>query len=143
MKKFKKNVVNYLTQEGTYLPPADALLSMSELFSVSINEILSGKRLRTEEYREAAEENLQKAIRESSFTVQERMEFFKKKWLKDHWVDLLLIGLVIIAVYVTGFILRDSFIGLVAVLLLVLAHGWRNNTMMAYVEGHVFGKPSK
>jgi len=27
-------------ETGTYLPPADALLAMSELFEVSINEIL-------------------------------------------------------------------------------------------------------
>ena len=33
-------------ETGTYLPPADALLSMSMLFDVSINEILSGKRLK-------------------------------------------------------------------------------------------------
>lgn len=34
-----------LTRAGTYLPPAEALLEMSELFGVSINELLSGKRL--------------------------------------------------------------------------------------------------
>ncbi len=32
-------------ETGTYLPPAEALLAMSELFGVSINELLSGKRL--------------------------------------------------------------------------------------------------
>jgi len=30
----------------------------------------------------------------------------------------------------------------VAVLLLVLAHGWRNNAMMTYVEKKVFEGPS-
>ena len=49
-------------ETGTYLPPAEALLAMSELFSVSINEILSGKRLSEEEYRAAAEENLEHAM---------------------------------------------------------------------------------
>ena len=47
-------------ETGVYLPPADALLRMSELFDVSINEILSGKKLSKEEYKEAAEENLSK-----------------------------------------------------------------------------------
>ncbi len=46
-------------ETGAYLPPAEALLAMSNLFSVSINEILSGKRLGEEEYRAAAEENLE------------------------------------------------------------------------------------
>ena len=41
-------------ETGSYLPPADALLAMSQLFDVSVNEILSGKRLTAEEYKEAA-----------------------------------------------------------------------------------------
>lgn len=49
-------------ETGAYLPPAEALLAMSDLFSVSINEILSGKRLSEEEYRAAAEENLEHVI---------------------------------------------------------------------------------
>ena len=49
-------------ETGTYLPPAEVLLAMSDLFSVSINEILSGKRLSEEEYRAAAEENLEQAM---------------------------------------------------------------------------------
>ena len=32
-------------ETGTYLPSAEMLLSMSKLFDVSINELLSGKRL--------------------------------------------------------------------------------------------------
>ena len=42
-------------ENGYYLPPADVLLAMSQLFDVSVNEILSGKRLLAEEYKEAAE----------------------------------------------------------------------------------------
>jgi len=34
-----------------YSPLADALKTMSEIFGVSINEILSGKRLTAKEYR--------------------------------------------------------------------------------------------
>ncbi|MGN0325894.1 MAG: hypothetical protein ACI4DW_06265 [Lachnospiraceae bacterium] len=36
---------------------------MSELFGVSINELLSGKRLSYDEYRQAAEENLKQTIK--------------------------------------------------------------------------------
>ncbi len=35
---------------GNYLPPVKALSIMSPLFDVSMNEIVSGKRLSTEEY---------------------------------------------------------------------------------------------
>ena len=32
-------------ETGVYMPPADALMKMSELFGVTVNELLSGKRL--------------------------------------------------------------------------------------------------
>ena len=79
-------------ETGTYLPPADTLLILSELFNVTINEILSGKRLSKEEYRDAAEENLKQSIKTSSFSLKEKMDYFKKKWLKEHIAIMFLWG---------------------------------------------------
>lgn len=70
-------------ETGTYLPPAEALLAMSELFGVSINELLSGKRLSEAEYKEAAEENLKQTVKTSSFTLKDRIDFYKNKWLRE------------------------------------------------------------
>ena len=44
----------------------------------------------------------------------------------------------ITSLFVTGFFLRNSVVGYIAILLLILAHGWRNNTMMAYVERNAY-----
>lgn len=125
-------------ETGTYLPPADSLLAMSELFHVSINEILTGKHLQTEEYQKAAEENLAQVIRESSFSLNEKVDFYKKKWLKDHTALLIFLGLCIAGVYLTGFLLKQPLISILAVLLCILAHGWRNNAMMTYVEQRAY-----
>ena len=62
----------------------------------------------------------------------------KKKWLKDHTAIMVFIGLCIVAVFVAGAIMKNPLIGYAAILMLVLAHGWRNNTMMTYVEKHAF-----
>jgi len=70
-------------ETGAYLPPAEALLAMSDLFSVSINEILSGKRLSEEEYRAAAEENLEHVI--------QRKVPKMKKWLTGICIALALV----------------------------------------------------
>lgn len=83
-------------ETGTYLPPAEALLAMSELFGVSINELLSGKRLSEAEYRQAAEENLKQTVKTSSFTLKDRIDFYKSKWLKEHRVIMILIGIGIV-----------------------------------------------
>ncbi len=55
---------------------------MGEMFNVSINEILSGKKLTDEEYKQAAENNLTQTIKDSSFALKDKLEFYKKKWLK-------------------------------------------------------------
>lgn len=121
-------------ETGTYLPPADALLAMSEMFGISINEILTGKRLTVEEYKQAAEENLAQTIKASSFMLKDRIDFFKKKWLKEHIAIMCVWGVCILATFVVGGVLKESLIGMIAILLLVMGHGWRNNAMMAYVE---------
>lgn len=125
-------------ETGVYLPPADALLALSETFGVTINEILSGKRLSDTEYKQAAEENLTQTIKESSFNLKDKIAYYKRKWLKEHIADMVFIGICIAGVFVAGIILRNSSVGFASIVMLVLAHGWRNNTMMAYVEDHAY-----
>ena len=125
-------------ETGTYLPSAEMLLSMSKLFDVSINELLSGKRLTQEEYKVAAEENLRQVIKASSFTLKEKIAFYKKKWLKEHIAAMCCWGIGIITVLVMGVILTLPFLVAAAMLLLLVGHAWRNNTIMAYVERNAF-----
>lgn len=95
-------------ENGTYLPPADVLQSMSELFDVSINEILSGKRLTLEQHKQTAEENHAAEIKVSSFTLAERIVFFKKKWLKEHIALLAFTGICILLTFASGIILKNT-----------------------------------
>ena len=125
-------------ETGTYLPSAEALQAMSELFGVSINEILSGKKLTGEEYRAAAEENLRQTVRTSDFSLKEKMDFYQKKWLKEHVAAMCCWGIGIITVLVVGIILGLPILISAAMLLLLAGHAWRNNTMMAYVERNAF-----
>ncbi len=130
-------------ETGTYLPPAEALLAMSELFGVSINELLSGKRLSEAEYKAAAEENLKQTVRTSSFTLKDRIDFYKSKWLKEHRTIMILIGIGIVGVLLVGIILKNAWLIGTTFILLLLAHVWRNNTMMAYVEDNAFDGSGK
>ena len=127
-------------ETGKYLPPADILLLMSELFDVSINELLAGQRLSDDEYKQTAEKNLTEVIRSSSFTNKDEIDFFKKKWLKDHIFIMIVIGICVLGVLVVGIILQNPILCSVSVILLLLVHIWRYNTMMAYVEKHIYDK---
>ena len=91
-----------------------------------------------EEYREAAEENLRQTINASSFSLKEKIDYFKKKWLKEHIAMMVLWGMCIIGVFIAGIILSKVLLVSGSVILLVLGHGWRNNTMMTYVEQNAF-----
>lgn len=130
-------------ETGTYLPPAEMLLSMSELFSVSINEILSGRRLSDEEYKKSAEENLRQTVAASSFEVKERLEYFKKKWLREHIAPMIIMGIIVIAVFAAGFAVKNSLVGYLAVLLAVVFHGYRHNAMMSYAEARAYDGTGK
>lgn len=125
-------------ETGVYLPPADMLLALGELFHVNVNEILSGKRLTDAEYKKAAEENLTQAIKASSFSLKDKIEFFKKKWLKEHIAIMVVIGICIIAVLIVGILIKNLVLISITPILILAAHAWRNNTMMAYVERKVY-----
>ena len=119
-------------ETGVYLPPADVMLVLGELFSVSVNEILD------DEYKEAAEENLTQVIKASSFSLKDKIEFFKKKWLKEHIAIMIFIGICIIAVFIAGILINNVILVSITPLLIAVAHAWRNNTMMAYVERNAY-----
>jgi len=130
-------------ETGTYLPPAEMLISMSKLFDVSINELLSGKRLKQEEYKAVAEENLCQTVKASSFTLKEKISFYKRKWLKDHIASMCCCGIGIITVFAAGIIAKQPLLMAASMLLLIAGHAWRNNAMMAYVERNAFDDTEK
>lgn len=130
-------------ETGTYLPPAEMLLSMSELFSVSINEILSGRRLSNEEYRQSAEENLRQTVAASGFEVKERLDFFKKKWLREHIALMVIMGVIVIAVFAAGIAAKNSLAAYSAVPLALVFHCIRHNAMMTYAEYRAYDGTGK
>lgn len=78
-------------ETGAYAPDIDMLQAISALFDVSINELLSGQRLDDGQLRQAADENVVQAVRDSAFTIRERQEYWRKKWLREHtWLYVLL-----------------------------------------------------
>ena len=91
-----------------------------------------------EEYKEAAETNLTQTLKASSFSLKERIDFYKAKWLKEHISIMVFIGICIIGVALAGVVCKQGWIISIAIFLLLVAHGWRNNTMMAYVEKNAY-----
>ena len=130
-------------ENGNYMPDVEMLSLLSKEFDVSINELISGERLLSEDFREAADSNLVTALNNSTFTLKEKIAFFKKKWLHEHIAAIILcvaawIGLIIwLALKLRG---NDSYalLGAVGSLLAVLFYVVLYNRMMIYVEKHAY-----
>lgn len=51
-------------ETGNYMPPVESLILLSDIYGISINEILAGKRLEMDELKEVADENVTKVLGE-------------------------------------------------------------------------------
>ena len=130
-------------ENGNYMPDVEMLSLLSKEFDVSINELISGERLLSEDFRKVADSNLVTALNNSTFTLKEKIAFFKKKWLREHVATIVLcvaawIGLIIwTALKLRG---SDSYslLGAVGGLLAVLFYVVLYNRMMIYVEKHAY-----
>ncbi|MCQ2535101.1 MAG: helix-turn-helix domain-containing protein [Clostridia bacterium] len=130
-------------ETGNYMPPVEMLEELSNMYGMTINELLSGKKLSTEEYKEMAEENIKETLRASAFTLKDKIEFHKKKWLKDHMEVMVLIGILIVGVLVAGIILSNPLMIYASMIMVVISHVWRYNSMMIYVEEFAFDGEKK
>lgn len=59
-------------ETGTYMPPVECLILLSDIYDVSINEIVAGQKLSKNEFTDAAEENLSKALQLSENAYKQR-----------------------------------------------------------------------
>ena len=66
-------------ETGNYLPPVEMLEQLSELYGLTINELLCGKKLEQEEFKEVAEENIKAALAASAFEFEGEDRFFQEK----------------------------------------------------------------
>ena len=72
------------------MPDVEMLSLLSKEFGVTINELITGERLGTEEFKKVADNNLASALNNNTFTLKEKIAFFKKKWLREHIATIVL-----------------------------------------------------
>lgn len=129
-------------ENGNYMPPVEMLMEISSLYSVSINEILSGKRLEKTEIAQAADINLTAALSDS-FSLRERIDYFRKKWIKEHIFSLIIQAVILAAMSAAGFVFDIALVQpAVSVIMLILIVVWRNR-MQAYIEKNAYNGKGK
>ena len=125
-------------ETGTYLPPVEMLQGLSEMYGITINEILSGDRLEEKEYREKAEENIKMALSKSAFTLKEKIDYYERKWTRDHRME----GIVGFILVLAGIVVLEMLVEEIgAVIGFGIGMYWltrRRNEKMAYIEERAF-----
>lgn len=124
-------------ENGNYLPPIEMLLLISEHYSVDINEILSGEHLSEMEYKEKAEENIKTVLKENSFSVKEKVSFFKKKWFKERRAFLIM-DIVAFLGIICWSLMKQNDYWIVALVGMFVWYIVMYNRMMIYVEKRAY-----
>jgi len=125
-------------ENGNYLPPVEVLQILSDFYGLTINEILSARRLKPTEYLEKAEENLKSAVADSPFSLDEKIEFFKRKWRKDHFAACLIMRILIWGMLCVGIFTKELLWNIGFVIANVVYYCVERNQMMIYVEQRAF-----
>ena len=152
-------------ETGCYLPDVEMLSLLSREFGVSINELVAGERLVAEDFKkaadsnldaalssstsvsythlQAADENLVTALDHSTFTLKEKQAFFKKKWRREHRSTIILCSVAWVALMVALRMqnVEAPLCGTVGGMLAILYYAVLNNRMMAYVERQLYPLP--
>ncbi len=128
-------------ETGSYMPPVEVLEELSNLYGLTINELLSGRKLTAEEYRKMAESNIRDTLKASTFELKEKQMFFKKKWRKEHISTIIActVAWIVLMVSLKFQGVEIYLCGTIGGMLAVLYYAVLNNRMMAYVEEHIYG----
>ncbi len=125
-------------ENGNYMPDIEMFQILGEVFDVSINELLSGRYLDGEDLKKEADKNMVEISKESIFSCKEKLSFWKKKWVKDHAVLIILLSVLYIAFCIYSYIIKLTTMIIVLPLAALIIYAYMHNKMSAYAEYKTF-----
>ncbi|MGN0980270.1 MAG: helix-turn-helix domain-containing protein [Candidatus Avoscillospira sp.] len=127
-------------ETGAYMPDVGKLQDLAALLGVSVNELLSGERIESKEaFTQKADENLLGALAEpSAFRLEERVRYFKGKWLRDHRSRIVLWAAVWVLLFAAALWFRRPVLCALLIPLGLVPYGILRNQMMIYVEAKAY-----
>lgn len=123
-------------ENGVTMPDISLLPQLSQLYGVSINELLNGGRIAAEEAVQKADEVLIAVLRDHPFSIKERTAYFKRKWVQEHWMLIAFAAAVLILLLWLG--LSNHVLLAITPILALIAWAWLHNRMMTYVEHKLY-----
>lgn len=128
-------------ENGICLPDVSLYKKICEILGITLNEFFSGERLNDETFKKVADDNLLSALQNSVFTLKDKIDFFKKKWEKEHLFELIIEMIIIVFFIIYGFI-KNNGLQYIFMIIGFISGIIENNRMMAYIERNAYGKKS-
>lgn len=125
---------------GTCMPNVSLYKDLCAILGITLNELFAGEKIEEENFKEIAEENLMDALENSSFSLKEKIEFYKEKWQKEHFLSILFFIAIIAILIIYGFLKHNGIIVALGTILGGISGIVEYNIMMAYIEKHAYGK---
>lgn len=126
-------------ETGAYMPGIDMLEPLSSALHVSVHELLRGETMEEKNYRKEADVVLISALKDSLFTFQEQMNYWKKKWKKDHWALITFCALFWAGLFLISCWKKLPWLAGLCPLAACVFYIYLRNCMMIYVENKVYG----
>ena len=124
-------------ENGVCLPDVSLFKDLCNILEITLNDFFAGEKIKEEKYKEQADNNLFNALENSSFTLKERIEYFDKKWDKEHFVGLTIAMITIVGFIIYGFI-KDNGIQYLFMIIGFTYGIWENNRKKAYIERNAY-----
>lgn len=128
-------------ENGVCLPDVSLYKKICKILGITLNEFFSGERLTDETFKETADDNLLNALENSIFTLKDKIDFFKRKWQKEHFFELTIVMITIIFFIIYGFI-KNNGLQYLFMIIGFISGIIENNRMMSYIERNAYGKKS-
>lgn len=99
-------------ERGLNLPDVSIMQDLCKILNITLNELFIGEKILDDKYKEVADKNLLNVLENSSFTLKEKIDFYKKKWKKEHiskfimcFIIFIILGIVLKFQNVEGYII--------------------------------------
>ena len=127
-------------ETGKYMPDVDKLQELSAILSVSVNELLAGERIEdAASFVKKADENpIAILSNDSTFGLQDRIAYFKRKWLKEHKALILSGAILWCVLFAVGICMKQPIVLALLPIAGLVIYGCIRNQMMIYIEDRAF-----
>lgn len=132
-------------ERGINLPDVSIMQDLCKILNITLNELFIGEKILDEKYKEVADSNLLNALENSSFTLKEKIDFYKRKWKKEHISKFILCFISWLVLIITLKLqnVEIYIIATIAGMLSILFYTVLYNQMMIYVENNAYKKIEK